>query len=44
MDATDASVVSIAVSDVPPCRHVHRLIAISNNREIIDFVKIQRYV
>ena len=44
MGATDANVVSIAVSDLPPCRHVHRLMAISNNREIIDFVKMQRYV
>jgi hypothetical protein len=44
MGATDASVVSIAVSDLPPSRHGHRLVAISNNRVIIDFVKMQRHV
>ncbi len=44
MGATDAHIIRIAGGDIPPSRHVHRLIAIPNKRAIVDFVKVQRHV
>ena len=44
MRATDAHIIRIAGGDIPPSRHVHRLIAIFNNRAIVNFVKVQRHV
>ena len=44
VSATDAHVVRSAVGDLPPCRHVQRLIAIVNHRAIINSVHMQRRV
>ena len=44
VSGTDANVVRSAVGDLPPCRHVQRIIAIVNPRAIINSVHMQRRV
>jgi hypothetical protein len=44
MGATDANIVGVAVGNLPPRRHGHRLIAIFNKRAIFDFVTMKRHV
>ena len=44
MGGTDASVIRIAGGNLPTRRNVHRLIAISNIRAIVDFVAMKRHV
>ena len=44
MGAADAHIIRVARRNIPPSRHVHRLIAISNKRAIVDFVRMKRRV
>ena len=44
MSGTHTNVVRSAVGDLPPCRHVQRLIAIFNPSAIINSVHMQRRV
>jgi hypothetical protein len=44
VSATDTSIIGTPIRNLPPCRHVHRLRAILNNRAIIDFVTMQGHV
>ncbi len=44
VSGTDANIIGTPIRNLPPCRHVHRLTAISNKRVIIDFVTMQGHV
>jgi hypothetical protein len=44
MGATYANIIRIAGGNIPPSRHVQRLVAIFNKRAIVDFVNMQRRV
>ena len=44
VSATDTSIIGTPIRNLPPCRHVQRLIAIFNNSAIIDFVTMQGHV
>jgi hypothetical protein len=44
VSATHTSIIGTPVRNLPPCRHVHRLFAISNISAIVDFVTMQGHV
>ncbi len=44
VSATDTNIIGTPIRNLPPCRHVHRLIAILNIIAIIDFVAMQGHV
>ena len=44
MCATHTNIIRIADRNLPPCRHLRRLVAILNKRAIIDLVTMQRHV
>ncbi len=44
VSATDTNIIGTPIRNLPPFRHVHRMIAIPNNRAIIDFVTMQGHV
>ncbi len=44
VSATHTNIIGTPIRNLPPCRHVQRLIVIVNNSAIIDFVTMQRHV
>ena len=44
MGGTDANIIRITGGNFPTRRHVNRLIAIVNNRAIVNFVRVKRHV
>ncbi len=44
VSATDANIIGTPIRNLPPCRHVQRLIAILNSSATIDFATMQSHV
>ena len=44
VSGTDANIIGTPIRNLPPCRHVQRLIAIINPSASIDFVTMQSHV
>ncbi len=44
VSATHTSIIGTPIRNLPPCRHVQRLIAIFNKSAIIDFATMQGHV
>jgi hypothetical protein len=44
VSGTDTNIIGTPIRNLPPCRHVQRLIAIINPSAIIDFATTQSHV
>ena len=44
VSATHTKIIVTPIRNLPPCRHVHRLLAIFNHSAIINSVHMQRHV
>jgi hypothetical protein len=44
VSATHTNIIGTPIRNLPPCRHMHRLIAILNPSPIIDFATMQGHV